>query len=114
MLYTFYTQEKKKGKDIYATYFLSGFAHPKNFSQEKDKKKGASKEDVQESTVESDQHFILLCPCSKLEETKEKFNKLLSVHIYAISPSPIHDFQELTNSDKILSASSSNGKTLFE
>jgi len=83
MLYTFYSREKKEGKTIHAIMYLSGILA---------KPSGESSGSATDAVMK---HSIVLCNDDDLLKTKSTYQKLFSVHIYAISSFPVTDYSVL-------------------
>ncbi|CAG7682314.1 unnamed protein product [Allacma fusca] len=87
MLYTFREREKKAGKKIYSLLYVSGLTSKGVGSQDSDDSPG------DDGLIEK--HIILLCKDSDFDAIKDKFSKLLSVHVYCVSSFPIEDYASL-------------------
>lgn len=121
MLYEFYTKEnKKKPTSVYATYLLAG---TKKATLELNPIDAASKDanghdippssppglqssmpNVSQATERDDQlqarvktKHITLVREELLEQTKQQYDKITSIHIYSLSPARIQDMQILTD-----------------
>lgn len=102
MLYDFYHIETtKKPKSIHATYLLTGFRRatkPKSAvkkekpeaDQDEDTVMTSSPFDVPETEKEAPLiRSIQVVPEEKLDEMRNSFERLTSIHIYSVEPAPI-------------------------
>ena len=93
MLYTFYSREKSKGKTVYAIMYVSGILT---------KQSGDSNGSVTDAVMK---HSIVLCNDDDLLKTKATYEKLYSVHVYAISSFPVTDYITLQQESAVLNGS---------
>lgn len=94
MLYHFYTTEKKKGKSVFATYYISGVAPRKvSVTGGSDGEKSAW-EDGSYSDTEG-AFIVTICKEKDVEDLKAKLSKIFSIHIYSLSAFAIENYDEL-------------------
>jgi len=94
MLHHFYETEKAKGKEIYATYYISGLVSGANkLPSTKEQNDGSILSFSPPEVVDS--YLVMLCQDSNLDESIKEFTKIYSIHIYALSPSPMTNYDPL-------------------
>lgn len=83
------------GKKLYATYYISGFLPRKNLKslEAKDGANPVSETPEDESNV----YLVSLCNENKLDEVKLKYTTIFSIHLYALSPFPVDNYDVLGN-----------------